>query len=213
MNFSTTISPDWEGLLRCIRREGTPRRVHFIELFLDPEVKDAICARFGLEEGLDRTDACFDLMREIAIQRFLGYDYVRCRLDDFDVPLRETAVEDTAGLRRPGGRLYMDEHRGPITTWAEFEAYPWPDPARASTRSLEWYEAHLPDDMCVIGTGGFAHFAEYLTWLMGYETLCYALHDRRDLVAAISERLLDTYRVVVERMLQVRSRQDHLGQR
>lgn len=201
MYFSTPFTPDWEGLLRCIRREGTPQRVHHIELFLDPEVKDAVCTRFGLEAGLDRADPFFDLRREIAIQRFLGYDYVRCGLDRFDIALRQTAVEDTAGLRRPAGRLYVDEHRGPITSWAEFEAFPWPDPARASARSLEWCQAHLPDDMCVIASGGFAHFAEYITWLMGYETLCYALHDQRDLVAAISQRLLEIYRVVVERLL------------
>jgi uroporphyrinogen decarboxylase len=56
--------------------------------------------------------------------------------------------------------------------------------------------------MCVIGSGGFAHFAEYLTWMMGYETLCYALYDQRDLVAAIADRLMDLFEVVLERMLE-----------
>ena len=55
--------------------------------------------------------------------------------------------------------------------------------------------------MCVIGSGGFAHFAEYLTWLMGYETLCYSLFDKRDLVAAVSERLFEYYRQFVRRLL------------
>jgi uroporphyrinogen decarboxylase len=53
-----------------------------------------------------------------------------------------------------------------------------------------------------MGSGGFAHFAEYLTWLMGYETLCYALYDQRDLVAAISERLVDIYRRFIRRLLE-----------
>lgn len=95
----------------------------------------------------------------------------------------------------------MDEHRGPVTNWEEFEGYPWPDPAAASTNALEWYQANLPDDMCLIASGGFAHFAEYLTWLMGYETLCYTLYDQRDLVAAISERLVEMFRVALGRML------------
>jgi uroporphyrinogen decarboxylase len=56
--------------------------------------------------------------------------------------------------------------------------------------------------MCIIGSGGFAHFAEYLTWLMGYETLCYALYDQRDLVRAISHRLLEIYCVMLRRMLE-----------
>jgi uroporphyrinogen decarboxylase len=36
---------------------------------------------------------------------------------------------------------------------------------------------------------------------MGYETLCYALCDQRDLVAAISRRLIEYYRVIVQRMV------------
>ena len=33
---------------------------------------------------------------------------------------------------------------------------------------------------------------------MGYETLCYALYDQRDLVAAIAERLIDTVSTVLQ---------------
>jgi uroporphyrinogen decarboxylase len=37
---------------------------------------------------------------------------------------------------------------------------------------------------------------------MGYETLCYALYDQRDLVTAISDRLIRMFRVALERMLE-----------
>jgi uroporphyrinogen decarboxylase len=37
---------------------------------------------------------------------------------------------------------------------------------------------------------------------MGYETLCLALYDQRDLVSAIAEKLNEIYRVVTQRMLQ-----------
>lgn len=200
--FAVSVAPDWEALVRCIRREGTPKRVHNIELFLDGEVQEAICRRYDLLAGFDRADPYFDLKRQIAIQRFLGYDYVRCGVENLDMPLNRSKVDDTADLQRANGRNYMEEHHGPITNWAEFEAYPWPDPAQATTRALEWYEKNLPDDMCVIGSGGFAHFAEYVTWLMGYETLCYALYDQRDLVTAISEKLIWMYDIIVQRILQ-----------
>jgi uroporphyrinogen decarboxylase len=36
---------------------------------------------------------------------------------------------------------------------------------------------------------------------MGYETLCFALYDQRDLVEAIAERLIETYRVVLDKIL------------
>ena len=200
--FPVEFAPNWEGLVRCIERQGTPDRVYFIELFLDVEVQTAICERFDLLEGLDRSDPFFEQKRLVIVQRFLGYDYVRYGLDNLNMPFSRAAVNDTAFLKREGGRSYVNEQKGPITNWEEFEAYPWLDPEAASTCSLEWFEANLPEDMCVIGSSGFAHFAEYLTWLMGYQTLCYALYDQRDLVAAISERLLEIYRVVARRMLE-----------
>jgi uroporphyrinogen decarboxylase len=189
-------------LVCCIERKGTPDRVYFIELLWDEEVQAAICDRFGLLDGLDPGETFFEQSRLVKLQRFLGYDYVRCSLDGWDMPLNRLAIEDTAELAREGGRSFVDERRGPITNWEEFEAYPWPEPESASTRSLEWYESNLPEDMCVIGSGGFAHFAEYLTWLMGYETLCYSLFDQPDLLAAISQRLIDVYRRFIKRLLE-----------
>jgi uroporphyrinogen decarboxylase len=200
--LSAKITPDWEGLMQCIQRKGTPNRVYYLELFLDQEVQETLCERYGLVNGIDSDDPYFDLKRTVALQRFLGYDYVRCSLDGFEMPLQRDMVADTASLQRTGGRQFINEHTGPITNWDEFETYPWPRPEAWFTRSLEWYEKHLPDDMCVVGSGGFAHFAEYLIWLMGYETFCYALYDQRDLVAAISQRLVTIYTEFLKRLLQ-----------
>jgi uroporphyrinogen decarboxylase len=200
--FSVDVKPDWEGFVRCIRRQGTPKRVHFIELFLDGEVQQAICDRYGVLDGLDPTDPYYDLKRQVAIQRFLGYDYVRAGVEGLNMPTNRITTADTAALQRKSGRSFMEEHKGPITNWKEFEAYPWPDPHKTTTRALEWYEKNLPDDMCVIGSGGFGHFAEYLAWCMGMETLCFAVYDQRDLVKAFSERLIEMYRITLRKILQ-----------
>ena len=197
--LAQTIKPDFEAFVRCIERAGTPERVHNIELFLDGEMKDAVCDRFGIVRSIGPQA---DYQREIAIQRTLGYDYVRVGLEGLEWPFHHAVTEDTASFQRTGGRGFIDEHVGPLTNWEQFESYPWPDPHKATTRALEWYETNLPDDMCVIGSGGFAHFAEHLAWLMGYETLCYALFDQRDLVKAICDRMVDIYTVVLERILQ-----------
>jgi uroporphyrinogen decarboxylase len=199
--FSVNITPDWQELVDCILRKGTPKRVHNIELFLDEEIKQVICERFGLLSDLKANDPYFKLKREVAIQRFLGYDYVRCGLDDFEMSLQRIVTSDTATAKREGGREYINEHKGPITTRQEFEKYPWPDPDKTATRSLEWYHKNLPEDMCIIGSGGFAHFAEYLTWLMGYETLCYSLFENRELVTDISNRLIWIYEKVIAKLL------------
>ena len=126
--LSVSVTPDWEAFVRCIGREGTPERVHFIELFLDPEVQTAICERYGLLRGLDSDDPFFAQRRTIALQRFLSYDFVRCGLEGMEWPMKRHLAEDTAELQREGGRRYIEELEGPITNWEEFDAYPWPDP-------------------------------------------------------------------------------------
>lgn len=194
---------NWQGLYDNILRKGTPDRVYHIELFQDYEISDAIARRYRLLESLTPGDPLFEQKRYIAVQRYCGFDYVRAGMADFRWPLFGAATEDTAALAHAGGRRYQDEHNGPIQNWEQFEKYPWPDPRLASaTRLLEWYQANLPDDMCIIASGGFGHLAEMLTWLMGYETLCLSLYDQRDLVAAIARRLSDFYIVCLERILQ-----------
>jgi uroporphyrinogen decarboxylase len=202
--------PDWEALDRCIRRQGETRRVHFFELYLDPEIQAELCARMGLEAGLDKADPFFEEQRQVRIQSRLGYDYVRCGLDGLDLPANIEFVRDTAARAHAAGRKWEDEHNGPVQSWADFERYPWPDPATASTRSLEWYEANLPEGMCVVGSSGYAsgigfgRFFKSLSSLMGYERLCMALYEERELVEAVVGRLVDLYRRVLEVTLQFR---------
>ncbi len=201
--FRVPVKPDWPGLVDCILRKGAPRRVHFIELFLDAEIKDALERRYGVGTGLCKDDLLiWGCEREVAFQRFLGYDFVGCRLENMNWPVKRSSTADTAELQRAAGRSFVDEGRGLITNWEEFEKYPWPDPAQATSRAFEWFEKNLPDDMCVVARGGFGHFCEHLSWIMGYETLCYALHDNRPLVKAMYDRLLQSYVVMLERILQ-----------
>jgi uroporphyrinogen decarboxylase len=200
--FSQPVQPDYRGLIDCILRKGTPARVYSLELFLDKEVQEAVAHRFQLLDGLKPDDPYFNEQKQIRIQRFLGYDTVRQGLEGMEMPVHRVSAQDTAQLARGGGRSFVESTRGPITNWDEFEKYPWPDVSKAGTRALDWYESNLPEDMCVVGSGGFAHFAEYITWLMGYETLCYALFENRPLVQAIADRILAFNIALLERMLQ-----------
>ncbi|MBI5723100.1 MAG: hypothetical protein HZA50_04005 [Planctomycetes bacterium] len=195
--------PDWQGFLDNILRKGTPKRVYNIELFQDGEVQAAIAKRFNLDAGLNPDDPDYAREKYLAVQRFCGFDYVRVGLAGVDIQFNRMSVGDTAGLARSGGRHYQDEHNGPIADWDDFNKFPWPDPRTPSAvKDFEWWQKNLPDDMCIIGSGGFGHFAEWLTWLMGYETLCYALYEQRDLVKAIADKLIEYFRVCIERILQ-----------
>ncbi len=188
--FSVDIQPDWRGLLKSITRSGAPGRVHNIELFLDPEVQQAVCDRYGVGADLDPADPHYAKKRLMAVQAFLGYDFLRCGTENMTMPMKYHQAPDTAALARDGGRAYVDEHAGPITNWEEFERYPWPTPDQLTATALEWYDKNLPEGMCVIAGSGFAHFCEHLTWLMGYTTFCEALYEKRDLIQAIFDRVL-----------------------
>ena len=196
------FEPNGRGLIDNILRKGTPGRVYHMELFHDGEVREAIMERFELGKDLDPNDPDFERWRFVAFHRFLGFDYVRANIAGVDWHLKGDVTTDSAELSR-GERWYRDEHVGPITNWEEFEQYEWPDPHAPGLMSeVEWWAEHLPGDMCLLA-GGLGHFCEFLTWIMGYETLCFALYDQRDLVKVIADRLCEYFKVVNGRVLAV----------
>ena len=73
--FVKEISPDWESLIRCVARKGTPERVHPLELFLDHEIKQAIWDRYDLLAGINEDDPYFVPKAEIAIPAYLEGSY------------------------------------------------------------------------------------------------------------------------------------------
>jgi uroporphyrinogen decarboxylase len=204
--FSKRVVPDWKSFISCLKREATPQRVHFIELIIDDEIQDEICWRFPVLDGLDPADPYYNYRKHIALQSFLGYDYVVAPGNfgealDSGLSHANLVTEDTASLQRSSGRSYVNEHVGLVSTWKEYEAYPWPDPARYNPPCLPWLQQNLPQNMCIIG-GLVGSIFENLSFLMGYETLCIALYEQRDLVRAISERVVEMYRAELAHILQ-----------
>lgn len=199
--LKTPIKPDIEGLLRNLRREGTPERTYFIELFLDGEVEDAIIDRYDLIADLNPADARFAAQRQIALYRFLGYECINYSIPQFVFPRDNINISaDTAGLTRGEGRTWADESHGIITNWEEFERYPWPEAANYTLIGLEWLEKNLPDDM---GVAVPCHsIFEQVTWLMSYEGLCYALYDQPDLVDAMFRRVGELHVQAAEMLVQ-----------
>jgi uroporphyrinogen decarboxylase len=199
--LDVAIKPDIEGLLRNLRREGTPDRTYFIELFLDREVEDAIIHRYDLVRDLDEADPHFPWKRQIALYRFLGYECINYAIPEFVFPRDNLFVaEDTAALARGYGRLWVDEAQGVITSWEDFERYPWPDASTYTLDDLEWLERSLPDDM---GIAARCHSVfEEVTWLMSYQGLCYVLYDQPDLVDAMFRQVGELHAQAAEILVQ-----------
>jgi uroporphyrinogen decarboxylase len=190
----TVVSPDVESLVRVIRRESRPERVHFIELFLDDEVKDAVCARYDLDHYLNRNDPYFSLKREIRVHEFLGYDVFRLAVihkDFFKMAFVEARDTTEIGAQHRGTREWTEEHRGPIQGWQDLERYPWPRVSDIDLGPLEWLDKNLPENMGVYDLT--AHILEMITFLFGFETFAYKLADEPELVDALARRVGEFY--------------------
>ena len=188
--FSTPLEPDVEEMIDVLFLRKTPCRVHHVELFLDEEIKESVCARFGLAGELKKSDPLFETKRDVMLHAFLGYDMFRVGIARKTVfPTSTLSVPDTTALPEQGrtAREWQEEHAGPIQGWADFDAYHWPTVAEIDFSSLEWLERNLPPNMgCYELT---AHIFEILSFLLGYETLCYFVVDQPALVDAILEKV------------------------
>jgi len=197
MYLQRPFTPDCEGLRKNILRQETPKRVYNIELFLDIEVQKAAAEYFGLKyrEFLEdpyspsAPDEFGKRMKaRVELHRFLGYDIVRAYPHNYDWQAKhKEGVDTTPDEKNRGVRSWQDEGIGLISSWEDFEKYPWPDPSKIDLSEFDWCEKNLPDGMAFYALT--AHILEYVTALMGYEGLCFALYDNPALVDAMFERV------------------------
>lgn len=191
--FEKKIQPDFDALRRNILRQGTPERVHYVELFWDIPIRQAIIERFDLAKGLDSNDPRYAQRLDIALHQFLGYDAVPLAPIGCGFPRDVLMADDTTTIEGQirEGRRWADEQSGPVNSWEDFEKYPWPDPANLNCALLEWAEKNLPDGMAVRTHSG--NFLEQPTWLMGYQMLCVKLYEEPDLVEALFQKCGEIY--------------------
>jgi uroporphyrinogen decarboxylase len=179
--------PDFDRLLTVFCRDRPPDRVPFYEYFHDNEIISAVLGEdivsVGLNSPRDRIEAYF--AQRVEFMRRLGYDYVQCTIGP-QLNVERLKADDTAQLAR-AQREWINDSHGVIETWADYEAYPWPDPASISSLPLEICSTQLVDGMKIVANppGGVL---ENVMWMMGYMPMSYALVDQPGLVEAMFER-------------------------
>ncbi|MBD3182493.1 hypothetical protein GF312_09390 [Candidatus Poribacteria bacterium] len=188
--------PDYEAFLSAVLTDKEQDRPRLVEYLVNTPVMKPVLEMMGCKwadpSTLEGRTAYWDNF--ITFWYRLGYDFVRLELSmSFPRP------------SRPGGdsgRSYAETAAGPITNWEEFEKYPWPDPKEANFYPYEYVNENLPDGMGLIvcHAGGMY---EHLSSLMGYETLCIALHDQANLVDAVCQRVGGLMTKYYERLLQL----------
>jgi uroporphyrinogen decarboxylase len=197
-NLSLGADPDFSRLEKVLRRQGTPDRVPFYEIFSNIESK--VLREIGdpLMPGMREPDSAEtawerDLRTHIRHQYWMGYDYaaVRESMTGFVFPQKERPIARTA----EGDRPYMTQALKTIASREDFERYPWPDMRSIDYSAFERAGSLLPEGMRVIGDSSGVF--ENVMWLLGYEGISYLLYDDPGLISdmfeAVGSRVLEYF--------------------
>ncbi len=189
--------PDFERLRKALLCEE-PDRVPTAELYIDRPAKEALVGA-----PVDT------LEKSIRFYEAAGYDYYGLRfsyVDDFlvgdfskagrgEASTTLSAYGDT-GTRE---RHWVQGKDHYISSMADFEKFPWPDPTADKVageadvdnlpvdQALKLVRANLPEGMKVIAwTSGIF---EYVSWMMGFETFSESLIMNPELIKAMFDKI------------------------
>lgn len=210
--------PDIEAFLAAMNGSVIPERAPMVEYLIDDAVMKPIIEKMlGRRwiETADKTEYMGGQMEmttentatinawldnQIAFWYHMGYDFIRVETS-LPLPAVAIPITDTAKGNEHNTRAWQGLHEGPIQTWEDFEKYPWPSISEQTFYIHRYICEHLPEGMGFISCHAGGVY-EHTSRLMGYETLCYLLHDKPDLVRAVvntlGELILEYYKSLLE---------------
>lgn len=172
-NLTITPHPDFRRLETVLRR-GKPDEVPFYELYVNQEIMVAV-----LDKPIPDRSATVEFYYRA------GYDYVPA----------------WPGISLILGSPNHQDEPYPIINLASIDRYPWPRVDEISLAEFEALIPILPSGMRIIGQIG--GIFEYVQYLIGFENLCYALHDDPLFVEAVFARLGMLYEAMYSAMAQI----------
>jgi uroporphyrinogen decarboxylase len=191
--------PDRKLFREVILGQRIPDKTLFFEIAVSREIRANI-----LEEYLHRKWVPYTNIQGEQGQKYidnfietnlrLGYDYVSLSCG-ISFPVEKLTAPDTAADFSKGNREWAQEGSGPIASWEDFDAYPWPELTDFKQWRFEYLSEKLPEGMGMIPaqTG----FFEIPLTLLGFQGLSLLLYDQPDLVEAVFQRtgeiLLESY--------------------
>jgi uroporphyrinogen decarboxylase len=128
-----------------------------------------------------------------------GWDYAYCFSSIPFAGLVHHQADSSTGEELGHNRSFMKADVGPITSWDDFERYPWPEDFHAVNLDARFMARRVPEGMKVMVIPG--GLFEWTTWLMGLVTFSYALADQPDLIDAVIARVSKIIYAVIEDML------------
>lgn len=169
-----TREADFDDIVKVCRREPTKHPVLF-EIFMDWEYYE-----FFSGKSLEGVPSNSVEEMKIIAQAFhnAGFVYSTGHAANFGFP-REA--------QHSGKSVSINEGTA-ISDRASFEIYPWMDPDKCDYSKLAKMEGQMPDKMKFIamGPGGVL---ENVTWLIGYDNMCYMLYEDPELLQDVFDKV------------------------
>jgi len=195
------IAPDFQELVKVIRGERQPSRVHLVELWVDQEVVRFVTENVFGEKWAPSADdtGCVSSRQHVSFYARMGYDFAPCWAGFRNLPeFKERKATDTAELSR-GERHWVEEGGGIIKNWDDLDRIRW-DSITSDFAWLDQMRRVLPDGMkLVVGTTVFEMILERF---LGYEDLFILSVENPELVETVFERwgqkVYDYYRQAIE---------------
>lgn len=177
--------PDFEQFLKVLTRQGTPTHLPFYEHI-------ASAGFIGERMGFDYTQTTGVARWQHFVEFWLGMG--------FDCIPMEISPRLSLGNSGGQGLSHESEAHAVIRNRAEFDAYPWPDPA--SPMDFEPFEIVanlLPEGVKIVG-GVCAGPYEWVSQMMGVMGLSYALADDPTLVADMFGKIREIHGSAVRQL-------------
>jgi uroporphyrinogen decarboxylase len=208
--------PDYEELLSVLAGKNTQKKVHFVEMLVDEEIKKYIIESCfgeknypptvtfgGSANGTAAVSVEQEQTRELS-QRYyrqlidfyykMGYSVVAdyeflVNFQAFNTVARIGEDPETCDLSRKQ-RHWAQEGRGVIQSWEEFERFPWQEVEQLVERygeHLEFLGSILPEGMTIAVVGSVLE--QVMEWLLGYEGVLYNVYDDPGFLGAAFEKV------------------------
>jgi len=177
------IELDLDGFRRNLLRQGMPDRVYHYEHGFAEDIKNELQAYFEIKTPYPDGSRERQWADDAELFKRLGLETFRVYPVNGDI--------DPGSINGTG---WAEEHSGPISSWEDFEKFPWPEPSSVDFSQLQWYEKNLPENMGV--------FVKTIVWevvhlLFGFEHFCHLLYEDDELVRAVTERVGQFYTELV----------------
>jgi uroporphyrinogen decarboxylase len=183
------LEPDFERLRTVLMLDGEPDRVPNAELHVDWQIKEAFLGR-PIQTIQDDVDFWYRA----------GYDYIYLRANyEYRMVGDGKAEEDHIYAGDMQVTEWVEDKSSLISSWEEYEQYPWPDPETIDFSNLvTCAECLYPGMKIISGVGGI--FTR--VWrIMGFDTFSFALVDQPDLVAELFRRVGETQMAVFRKIV------------